>query len=185
FNNISKDGNEHEEKPVESVPDLQSDNGTTDFFEDHTMIQRSTDEPEKILTAAGPEFSPVDGFKKTDEIEETLILAPADKNRVSRSPKDDFAETMIQSPGADTQNRTNRFAESDNWPPDIMKNTGKNKISGHPFPKTDFNMDQNFEKTTIPVQKDKKKHYPPAENLHTEEDLPETVILSSRPKNRK
>lgn len=185
FNDISKGSTGHEKKSAKTMPDLQNDNGSTDFFEDHTLIQQSTGRPEKILSAAGPEFSAVDDFTKTDEIEETLILSRADKNAVSRSRKDDFAETMIQSPGAETQNKTTRSAESDNWPPDIMKNTEKSKISDQPFSKTNFNMDQNFEETKVPVQKDKKEHCLPAENVHAEEDLPETVILSSRPRNRK
>jgi len=99
--------------------------------------------PEKELICETVVLSP-DFFKETDEIEETLVLSPANIDKTPGAEKDNFAETMIQSPGADMQNKTDLFAE-----------------------------------------KNKEEHRPAAKNAHLEDDLPETVILSPKPKNRK
>ena len=96
------------------------------FFEDHTIIQKPEVPPEKPMHTHVPELPCVDGLTGSDEMAETLVLSPADKKNRSWSPEDDFAETMIQTPGAsDTQNTARGSLKQDPWPPDMMKKTEK------------------------------------------------------------
>ncbi len=116
FNDMDKDSAGHTKRSEATLSVFPTDNGPSHFFEDHTMIQPPVGSVEKHLNPADPEDSSVDGFTGTAEIEETLILSPADKKRAPWPRKDDPAETVILSSGADSKNITNRSEKPDKWP---------------------------------------------------------------------
>jgi hypothetical protein len=116
FNDIDKDSAGHETKSLETLSVFPTDNGPSHFFEDHTMIQPPAEPVGKHLNPAKGESPSVDKFSGAAEMEETLILSPADKKRAPWPRKDDLTETVILSPGANSQNKTTRFEKPDKWP---------------------------------------------------------------------
>jgi hypothetical protein len=82
------------------------------------MIQPPAEPVEKHLNPAEGESPSFDNFSGAAEMEETLILSPADKDTTLWPRKDDLAETVILSPGANSQNKTTRSEKPDKWPPD-------------------------------------------------------------------
>ncbi len=117
FTDMDKDSAGHTKRSEATLSVFPTDNGPAHFFEDQTMIQPSVEPVEKHLTPADPEDPFVDGFTGAAEMEETLILSPADKKKAPWPRKDDLAETVILSSGADSQNITNRPEKPDKRPP--------------------------------------------------------------------
>ncbi len=117
FDDMDKDSVGHTKKSEATLSVFPTDNGPSHFFEDHTMIQPPGGPVEKHLNPAGPESPSGDGFAGAAEIEETLILSPADKKSAPWSRKDDLAETVILSSDANSHNITNRSEKPDKRPP--------------------------------------------------------------------
>jgi len=93
-------------KLLDTLSDAPKKQGPIDFFEDHTIVQKPVAMTQKPRSTIKPDFSTVKGLSEADEIEETLILSPADKNTDASLQKDDFAETVIQSPGVAMQKKS-------------------------------------------------------------------------------
>lgn len=160
FENREAVQTESAEAPDKIRTDLQQSDTPGGFSGERTVIQKAPDASATPHLPVDGNFPDHTGNPPVEELEETLVLSPADRKKGLAAPKEDLAATMIQSPAADTPEKT--------------------AAPGKPGGSTG----DELEKTLVARPKGAGTRAPAAEDPPAGDELAETVILRPKGKNR-